>query len=120
MNETIPNAPEGYPLSGVVIRGLSQVYNSAYLTFPMALSGALRLKIGPHTDGHQCSRRDISGGDLPFAMLKTHKQPTILDLKAEKGKDLFRQMMARTDSLRENLRPSSWNGLALGRRHCRT
>jgi CoA:oxalate CoA-transferase len=104
----------GYPLSGITVIDLSHVYNGPYATLLMALAGAEVIKVEPFSGEHLRSRGDMGGAALPFAMLNSNKKPVTLNLKAERGRDLFREMVARTDILVENFAPGVMDRLGLG------
>jgi formyl-CoA transferase len=102
------------PLSGITVLDLSHVYNGPYAAFLMALAGADVIKIEPLHGEHLRSRGDLGGADLPFAMLNSNKKPVTLNLKSEKGKELFRELVARADVLVENFAPGVMDRLGLG------
>ena len=82
------NAPAEatYPMQGIVVLDLTQIYNGPYATYLMALAGATVLKVEP-PGGEPLRRRGVVGGaGLPFAMLNGCKQALVLDLKSEDGK----------------------------------
>jgi CoA:oxalate CoA-transferase len=103
-----------HPLSGITVLDLSHVYNGPYAAFLMALAGATVIKVEPLHGEHLRSRGDLGGADLPFAMLNSNKKPVTLNLKAEKGKALFRELVARADILVENFAPGVMDRLGLG------
>ncbi len=103
-----------YPLSGITVLDLSHVYNGPYATFLMALAGATVIKIEPLTGEHLRSRGDLGGAALPFAMLNSNKKPVTLNLKAETGRELLREMVARADILVENFAPGVMDRLGVG------
>ena len=103
-----------YPLSGITVIDLSHVYNGPYATFLMAMAGADVIKVEPFTGEHLRSRGDMGGAALPFAMLNSNKKPVTLNLKSEKGRDLFREMAARADILVENFAPGVMDRLGIG------
>ena len=103
-----------YPLSGITVLDLSHVYNGPYAAFLMALAGANVIKIEPLHGEHLRSRGDLGGADLPFAMLNSNKQPVTLNLKSEKGRELFRELVARADILVENFAPGVMDRLGVG------
>ena len=103
-----------YPLAGVTVIDLSHVYNGPYATFLMALAGADVIKVEPFAGEHLRSRGDMGGAALPFAMLNSNKKPVTLNLKAERGRDLFREMAARADILVENFAPGVMDRLGIG------
>jgi formyl-CoA transferase len=109
-NEAKPH----YPLSGITVLDLSHVYNGPYAALLMALAGATVIKIEPLDGEHLRSRGDLGGADLPFAMLNSNKKPVTLNLKSEKGRDLFRELVARADILVENFAPGVMDRLGVG------
>jgi len=95
---------QNYPLSGITVIDLSHVYNGPYATFLMAMAGAEVIKVEPHQGEHLRSRGDMGGAALPFAMLNSNKKPVTLNLKAEAGRTLLKEMVARADILVEQQR----------------
>jgi CoA:oxalate CoA-transferase len=105
---------EAYPLAGITVIDLSHVYNGPYATFLMAMAGAKVVKVEPHGGEHLRSRGDMGGAALPFAMLNSNKQAVTLNLKAEKGKALLKEMVAKADILVENFAPGVTDRLGIG------
>lgn len=103
-----------YPLSGIIVLDLSHVYNGPYAAFLMALAGATVIKIEPLHGEHLRSRGDLGGADLPFAMINSNKKPVTLNLKSEKGRELFCELVARADILVENFAPGVMDRLGVG------
>ena len=103
-----------YPLSGIRVLDLSHVYNGPYAAFLMALAGADVVKIEPLGGEHLRSRGDLGGAALPFAMLNANKQSVTLNLKAETGRTLFKEMAAKADILIENFAPGVMDRLGVG------
>ena len=103
-----------HPLSGITVLDLSHVYNGPYAAFLMALAGATVIKIEPLHGEHLRSRGDLGGADLPFAMLNSNKKPVTINLKSEKGRELFRELVARADILVENFAPGVMDRLGVG------
>ena len=102
------------PLAGITVIDLSHVYNGPYATFLMAMAGAAVVKVEPFGGEHLRSRGDMGGAALPFAMLNSNKAPVTLNLKAEAGKQLLREMVAKADILVENFAPGVMERLGLG------
>lgn len=103
-----------YPLSGITVLDLTQIYAGPYATFLMAMAGAEVIKIEPLTGENLRSRGDLGGVAYPFAMLNANKKPVTLNLKVEQGKRLLREMAAKADILVENFAPGVMERLGLG------
>jgi CoA:oxalate CoA-transferase len=104
------------PLAGITVLDFGQIFQGPYATLLMAKAGANVIKIEP-PGGEPLRRRAIAaGGDttLPMAMLNANKRAVTLNLKSEAGKDLLRQMAARSDVLLENFSPGTLDGLGVG------
>ena len=103
-----------YPLEGITVIDLSHVYNGPYATFLMAMAGAEVIKVEPFHGEHLRSRGDMGGAALPFAMLNSNKKPVTLNLKSERGRELLREMAAKSDILVENFAPGVMDRLGVG------
>ncbi len=103
-----------YPLEGITIVDLSQIYNGPYATYLLALGGAEVIKIEP-LGGESLRRRAVVGGAaLPFAMLNGCKKSVALNLKSAEGKDALRKLVAQADVLVENFAPGVMDRLGVG------
>jgi formyl-CoA transferase len=105
---------QNYPFSGLVVLDLSHIYNGPYATFLMAMAGAEVIKIEPHGGEHLRVRAAIGGAALPFAMLNGNKKSVTLNLKPERGRELFLQMVQAADVVVENFAPGVMERLGLG------
>lgn len=103
-----------YPLEGITVVDLGQIYNGPYCTFLMATAGARVIKIEPHGGEHLRRRGVVGGAALPFAMLNANKESVTLNLKSERGKALLKQMARRADVLLENFAPGALDKLGVG------
>jgi len=103
-----------YPLAGITVVDLSQIYNGPYATFLMAQAGADVFKIEPKGGEHLRRRGVVGGAALPFAMLNANKRSVSLDLKNQQGRDLLIEMVRRADVLVENFAPGVMQRLGLG------
>ena len=102
------------PLHNVIIIDVGQIYNGPYCTFLLAMAGAKVIKIEPPR-GDPLRRRTVVGGAaLPFAMLNSNKEMVSLDLKSQRGKEIFRQMVMRADAVVENYAPGTMERLGVG------
>lgn len=103
------------PLSGVVVVDLTQVYQGPYATFLMAKAGAEVIKIEPIHGEPTRIRAKVSGGaSLPMAMLNVNKKGITLNLKSEKGKALFKDLVKHADVVVENFAPGVMDRLGIG------
>ncbi|CAH1654865.1 Formyl-CoA transferase [Hyphomicrobiales bacterium] len=103
-----------YPLEGITVLDLSQIYNGPYATFLMAMAGATIIKIEP-PGGESLRRRGVVGGAaLPFAMLNGCKQSIVLDLKSAEDKAIFLDLVPQADVVVENFAPGTMDRLGLG------
>src|SRR3954466_6448829 len=107
-------APSPYPLQGIKVVDLSQIYNGPYATFLMAQAGAEVIKVEPKGGEHLRRRGVVGGAALPFAMLNANKRSVSLDLKNRQGRDLLIEMVKRADVLVENFAPGVMARLGLG------
>ena len=104
-----------YPLEGVTVIDLGQVYQGPYATFLMAKSGANVIKVEPVTGEPLRAREKVGGGAvLPMAMLNTNKRDITLNLKSEKGKQLLIDLVKKGDVLLENYAPGVMDKLGVG------
>jgi formyl-CoA transferase len=103
-----------YPLAGITVVDLSQIYNGPYCTFLLAQAGADVIKIEPKGGEHLRRRGVVGGAALPFAMLNCNKRSVSLDLKNPQGRDLLIDMVKRADVLVENFAPGVMERLGLG------
>ncbi len=103
-----------YPLEGVTVVDLGQIYNGPYATFLMAMAGARVIKVEPPNGDNMRRRGEVGGAMLPFAMLNSNKEFVRLNLKSERGRDLLRAMVRKADILLENFAPGVMDRLGLG------
>ena len=105
-----------YPLKGLVVLDLTQIYNGPYATFLMARAGATVIKIEPPGGEHLRKRvsEDRQAVTVPFAMINANKQSMCLDLKSKKGREVFLGLVAKADVVVENFTPSAMDRLSLG------
>ena len=115
MNAASAEVTSDQPLTGVVVIDLTQIYQGPYCTFLMAKAGAEVIKIEPLLGEPSRIRAKVNGGaSLPMAMLNVNKKGITLNLKTEKGKALFKQLIEKADVLVENFAPGVMDRLGLG------
>jgi CoA:oxalate CoA-transferase len=107
-------AQSPYPLDGIKVVDLSQIYNGPYATFLLAQAGAEVIKVEPKGGEHLRRRGVVGGAALPFAMLNANKRSVSLDLKNPQGRDLLIDMIKHADVLVENFAPGVMARLGLG------
>lgn len=103
-----------YPLEGLTVIDLGQIYNGPYCTFMMAMAGARIIKIEARGGEHLRKRSVVGGAALPFAMLNSNKDFVTLNLKSESGRELLKKMVERGDVLVENFAPGVMERLGVG------
>ncbi|MCM3766206.1 CaiB/BaiF CoA-transferase family protein [Neobacillus niacini] len=93
----------GKPLEGVTVLDLGQIYNAPYCTLLLAYLGAEVIKLEPVNGGeHLRKRLGKEGAQFPFLMLNNNKKCITLNLKDEKGKKLFFELVKKVDVVIEN------------------
>jgi crotonobetainyl-CoA:carnitine CoA-transferase CaiB-like acyl-CoA transferase len=107
------NAPH-YPLSGITVVDLGQIYNGPYCTFLLAMAGARVIKVEPPGGENLRRRTAVGGGAIPFAMLNSNKRFVTLNLKQPRGRELLIEMVRRADVLVENFAPGTLDRLGVG------
>jgi len=108
------------PLSGIRVLGLEQYVAGPCCTMILADAGAEVIKIEPPGSGDP--RRSLppfavnqqgeksSGGFMRF---NRNKKSLTLDLKQERGKEIFKALVKKADVIVENLRPGTMEKLGL-------
>jgi len=93
---------------------LGQVYHGPYCGLLLAAQGADVIKVEPPR-GEILRRHDISrpGGSYSFLMLNADKRGITLDLKTERGRGLFLDLVDRSDIVLENFRSDVLRNLRL-------
>lgn len=104
-----------YPLTGVTVIDFGQIYQGPYATLLMALNGARVIKVEPRQGEPARRRAQVrGGGSVPMAMLNSNKDCITLNLKADRGRELLRQLVARADVVLENFAPTVMDRLGVG------
>ena len=103
-------------LSGVVVLDLSRVLAGPYCGMMLADMGATVIKVElPGRGDDARSNFPIVNGESAYYMnLNRNKQGITLNLKSEKGKEIFRELVKKSDILIENYRPGVMEKLGLG------
>lgn len=107
-----PSRP--YPLAGLTVIDLGQIYQGPYCAFLLAMAGASVIKVEPPTGEPVRRRAAVAGGSLPLAMLNSNKRDVSLNLKSPRGRELLIEMVKRADVLVENFAPTVMDRLGVG------
>ncbi|MFA5662599.1 CaiB/BaiF CoA transferase family protein [Castellaniella sp.] len=106
---------EDFPLTGVVVLDLGQVYQAPYAGFLLAQAGATVIKVEPPRGEPVRHRALISRGNaVPFAMLNANKRNMSLNLKAPEGVEILKGLVKKADILIENYAPGTLDRLGVG------
>jgi len=89
------------PLAGVTVLDLGQIYQGPYAGQLLALAGARVIKV-EQTRGEPLRAR---GPSLPYAMLNSSKEAITLDLKSDRGRELFLDLATKADVVLVNYAP---------------
>lgn len=104
-------------LAGVKILDLTHFEAGTSCTQALAWMGADVIKIEEPKQGEQGRRAstDQKGVDSPyFVFLNANKRSATLNLKSEKGREMFRTMLKQADVVIENLKPGAIERLGFG------
>ena len=91
------------PLVGLTVLELGQIYNGPYCGLLLAHHGAAVIKIeAPQGDVLRRMDRSPGGASYPFLMLNANKKGVTINLKHERGRELFLQLATHADIIVEN------------------
>lgn len=103
-------------LEGVRVLDLTRVLAGPYCGMILADMGADVIKIERREKGDDARNNApvINGESAYFMNLNRNKRGMTLDLKSQKGKEIFRKLVERSDIVLENFRPGVMERLGLG------
>jgi crotonobetainyl-CoA:carnitine CoA-transferase CaiB-like acyl-CoA transferase len=103
------------PLTGVTVLEVGAFMAAPYATMQLADLGARVLKVENPEGGDPVRGAGpfVDGESSPFVRLNRNKESVALDLKSEKDKALFVELVRSADVLVENLRPGAMTRLGL-------
>lgn len=101
-------------MAGVRVLDLGQIYAGGYAGFLLAAAGADVVKVEPPGGENLRRRGAVGGGAYPFAMLNSNKRGVKLDLKTDRGREIFRALAKNSDVVLENFTPGVMERLGLG------
>jgi crotonobetainyl-CoA:carnitine CoA-transferase CaiB-like acyl-CoA transferase len=96
------------PLNGIRILDLSQAWAGPFASMMLADIGAEVLKVEPPVVGDHVRGwvTNKSKGQSPHLLaVNRNKKSVIIDLKSEKGKEIFMELAKKSDVILENFRP---------------
>jgi formyl-CoA transferase len=103
------------PLTGIRVVEVGNYMAAPFCAMQLADLGAEVIKV-EHPDGGDQVRHSVplvEGEGSTFMRLNRNKRSIALDLKTEKGKEIFRRLAGTADVLVENLRPGTMHDLGL-------
>ena len=103
------------PLAGLTVLELGQIYNGPYCALLLAHHGAQVVKIeSPQGDVLRRMDRSPGGASYPFLMLNANKKGLTINLKHERGRDLFLRLVETADVVVENFAAGVMERLGIG------
>lgn len=104
------------PLHGLRILDLTHAYSGPFCTMHLADQGAEVIKLEVPGKGDQCRNWEPikNGASGYFSYVNRNKLGLTLDLKAEKGKEIFKELIKNVDVVCENFRVGTMEKLGLG------
>ena len=101
------------PLSGLLVIDLTHVLNGPFGTNILSDLGARVIKVEPpgHGDDTRTYGPFYEGQSLYFSFVNRGKESVVLNLKDERDRSLFRNMVRRADIVAENFRPGAMDRL---------
>ncbi len=107
---------KGGPLQGLKVLDLTRVLSGPFATKWLATMGADVVKIEnpAEPDVTRDYKPDVNGHSAYFPTVNHNKRCITLNLKAEEGKVIFKQLAAEADVVVENFRPGVMDKLGLG------
>src|ERR1700687_2283995 len=103
------------PLVGIRVVEVGNFMAAPFCAMQLADLGAEVIKV-EHPEGGDVVRQSaplIEGEGSAFMRLNRNKRSVALDLKTEKGKEIFRKLVGTADVVVENLRPGTMRDLGL-------
>jgi len=108
------------PLEGIRVTGLEQYMAGPYCTMLLADAGAEVIKIERPGSGDPRRSMPPFAGEgehkkgAGFMGYNRNKKSLALNLRDQRGQDIFRNLVAKSDVVVENLRPGSMSKMGLG------
>ncbi len=100
------------PLHGIRVLDLGRIYQGPWCGLMLALAGAEVIKV--EEPNGEPARAGRTGSTVPLAMLNSNKRAITLNLKDDRGRELFLQLVRTADVVVENFGPGTMERLGLG------
>ena len=101
------------PLAGITVLDLGQIYAGPYCTLLLAHLGATVIKVEP-LGGESARKRSDSEEAYTYVMLGSNKRGICLNLKEERGREIFLDLVRAADVVVENFGKGVLDRLGLG------
>ena len=103
-------------LSGIVVLDLTRVIAGPYTAYILSDFGAdvIKVEMPGKGDDSRSYGPFINGESLYYANMNRNKRGITLNLKSEKGKEIFKELVKKADVVLENYRPGVMDRLGLG------
>lgn len=104
------------PLEDVLVLDLTRVLAGPFCSLQLADMGArvIKVEIPGQGDDARYFGPFIGEESAYFSSLNRNKESMTLNLKTEKGKEIFKELVKKADILIENFRPGAMEALGLG------
>lgn len=101
-------------LEDIKVLDISQYGTGPYATLLLSFLGAAVIKLeAPSGDPMRVLSTCHKGISYPYVLLNVNKKGITLNLKKDKGKEIFRELIKRVDILVENFLPGTMDGWGL-------
>ena len=110
------------PLDGIKVLDLTRVLAGPYATMLLGDLGAEVIKIEQPGTGDESRNFGPfkNGFSLYFMSVNRGKRSVTLNLKSERGRSIFKQLLMHTDVVVENFRPGTMKKIRVGLRHTKS
>ncbi len=105
------------PLEGVKVLDLTQIMAGPYCAMMLADMGADVVKVEKPNGGDDTRRMGppfIEGESAAFLAINRNKRSMVVDLRADRGREIVHDMARESDILIQNFRPGSLDRMGLG------
>ena len=109
---TSDDAGRSPPLAGLRVLDLGRIYQGPWCGTLLALAGAEVIKV--EEPSGEPARGSQAGTTVPFAMLNSNKLAVTLNLKDERGRELFLALVRHADVVVENFGAGTMDRLGIG------